>query len=50
MASLVELHLSFNNLTTIPTSIGLLRNLQFLTLDHNEIQSIPATVRIFIVF
>jgi Leucine-rich repeat (LRR) protein len=48
MTSLVELHLSFNNLTTIPTSIGLLHNLQFLTLDHNQIQSIPTSVRILI--
>ncbi len=45
MISLVELHLSFNNLTSIPTSIGLLHNLQFLTLDHNQIESIPTSVR-----
>jgi Leucine-rich repeat (LRR) protein len=45
LTSLVELHLSFNNLTSIPTSIGLLHSLQFLALDHNQIQSIPTSVR-----
>jgi Leucine-rich repeat (LRR) protein len=48
MKSLVELHLSFNNLSSLPQSIGLLHNLQFLTLDHNQIQSIPASVRRFL--
>lgn len=46
MTSLVELHLSFNNLAIIPASIGLLHRLQFLALDHNQIQSIPTSVRI----
>ena len=45
MTSLIELHLSFNNLTLIPTSIGQLHRLQFLAMDHNQIQSIPASVR-----
>jgi len=36
--------LSFNNLTNLPASIGLLHRLQFLTLDHNQIQAIPLTV------
>ena len=44
MTSIVELHLSFNNLTSIPASIGSLHNLQFLALDHNQIQSIPSSV------
>jgi len=44
LASLGELELSYNDLTTIPSEIGNLASLGELDLSYNELTSIPSEI------
>ena len=45
LTSLAELDLSFNNLRTVPNTVGELPSLKTLNLIHNEIIIIPESLK-----